>query len=75
MRREPMPMACQIPVGSSTQAIRIRRTLSAAGIACAVTKQEHPDLRRGCSYAVAYDCLQARHAEEILRNAGIRVRK
>lgn len=75
MRRAPMPMECQIPVGSSTQAIRIRRTLSAAGIACTVTKQEQPDLRRGCSYAVAYDCLQAQYAEEILRTAGIRIRK
>ncbi len=74
MRREPMPMACQLPVGSGTQAMRAQRVLSAAGVRCEVVKTEKPDRRRGCTYAVAYDCLQEPLVTAALRNAGIRIR-
>ena len=74
MRREPMPMSCRLTVGSGTQAMRAQRVLTAAGLRCEVIKDESPDRRRGCAYALAYDCLQKAPVEEALRNAAIRVR-
>lgn len=74
MRREPMPLSCRIPAGSATQAMRAERVLLAAGLRCGVVKDERPDRRRGCAYALAYDCLQETLVLEALRNAGIRVR-
>ena len=74
MRREPMPLSCRLTVGSGTQAMHAARVLSAAGLRCEVVNTENPDRRRGCSYAVAYDCLQERYVTEALRNAGIRIR-
>lgn len=74
MRREPVPLACRLTIGSATQAMHAGRVLSAAGIRNEVVKTEDPDRRRGCSYAVAFDCLQERFVTEALRNAGIRIR-
>lgn len=74
MRREPMPMSCRLQVGSGTQAMRAQRVLSAAGVRSEVVKTENPDRRRGCSYSLAFDCLQEPFVTAALRNAGIRIR-
>ena len=75
MRREPMPMRCQVTIGSNTQAIKAQRVLSAAAIRTEVVKTENPNSRRGCSYALAYDCLQENNLYAVLQHAGIRIRK
>lgn len=74
MRREPMPLSCRLSVGSETRAMRAQRVLSALGLRCEVVKNETTDGRRGCSFALAYDCLQEPLVTAALRNAGIRVR-
>lgn len=74
MRREPMPLSCRLSVGSETRAMRAQRVLFALGLRCEVVKAETTDGRRGCSFALAYDCLQEPLVTAALRNAGIRIR-
>lgn len=73
MRREPMPLSCRLTVGSFTQTERARRVLSAVGLTSEVVRTEFEN-RRGCSYAIAYDCMQASQVADALRKAGIRTR-
>ena len=62
-----------IPIGSSSQAMRAQRALSAAAIPSSVEKGT-ADAHRGCVYGVRFSAGQKNNVHVVLRTAGIHFR-
>jgi len=65
---------CTAEIGSVTDAMRAQSLLAREGIYCEVIQGDSSQHRRGCVYAISYDCRQERDLKNVLKSAGIRVR-
>lgn len=65
---------CLAVIGSMTQALRAQKILGSAAIRAEVVKADSSVTRRGCAYAVSYDCRQSGNVRSVLENAGMRAR-
>ena len=74
MRTEYKKEACASVIGSMTQAMKAQKALERAAIPARVEKADSSATRRGCAYAVIYDCSWEGAVREVLRREEIPIR-
>ncbi len=73
MRTEYGKRECSAVIGSMTQAMNAQKALERAAIPARVEKADSSATRRGCAYAVTYDCSWEGAVREVLRRSGIAI--
>lgn len=73
MRNDFQNNRCIAEIGSVTEAMWAQSLLAKEAILCEVIQGDSSQRKRGCVYAVLYDCRQERDLKNILKRAGIRV--
>ena len=64
---------CYAELGSITQAMKARASLSKSAIPCSIIKNES-STGHGCTYSVSFSCNQVNNARKILSSAKISVK-
>ncbi len=66
---------CMAEIGSMTQAIKAQRILADATIPSTVVKNNSTNNGKGCAYGISFACAQSENVDNVLRKAGVKVRR
>ena len=73
MRHDFKKGRCFAEIGSVTNAMQARSLLAKNAVFCEVVQGNSANGKRGCAYAISYECQYERTVRNILKGAGIRV--
>ena len=66
---------CIAEIGSMTYAMKAQRVLSEVAIPTTVIKSNSSKNSKGCAYGISFACAQRENIENVLLNAGVKVRR